>query len=457
MNLIVDQAPAADRALVDRAPWLLRAVALCTFVFPANLVFAPLGANGYVAMILALLVFGCWITSVAWGLHDPAESRTPVRLALGVLWLVTIASYLAMSTGPAGLEGRSSADRWVLTLMAITGIALTTTEAVRGPDSIRSLIRALTWGATICAIIAICQFALGVDPVKWLSQLMVGMSDNGGKTTFQARAAFTRVSGTMFSPIELGVVMTLALPFAVWRGLFDRSRNRWLPWAQCVAIAGAAVCTVSRSMLLSLVVVLLLSIPFLPKNARMWALVTVPAAAVAVFLLVPGMIATLNGTITAGSADPSITTRLDNYPRVEAMVSQRPWLGTGPGTYLPANALKILDNQYLKSAVEMGLPGAIAVGLFFALTASAGLLAARHFEEPEMKTLAGAVFGAGTASLVASTVFDSFSFPAFTLLSGFIAGLSGVVWLAARNETRFPTPPLAEGEPLTMQKRELNR
>ncbi len=457
VNRIVDQVPAVGRDPVGRAPWLLRAVALCTFVFPANLVFMPLGANGYIAMILALLVFGCWITSAAWGLHDPTENRTPVRLSLGVLWLVTIASYVAMSAGPAGLAGRMSADRWVLTLAAITGIALTTADAVRGLDAIRSLIRTLVWGATICAVIAICQFGLDVDPVKWLSQLMIGMSDNGGKTTFQERVTFTRVSGTMFSPIELGVAMSLILPLAVWRGLFDRTRNRWLPWAQCVLIGAAAVCTVSRSMLLSLLIVVLLTIPFLPKAARTWAAVMVPAAAVAVFVLIPGMIATLKGTLTVGSADPSITTRLDDYPRVEAMVVDRPWTGTGPGTYLPANALRILDNQYLKTAVEMGLPGAIAVGFFFAVTAGMGLLTARHFEDPSMKALGGCVFGAGAASLAASAAFDSLSFPAFTLISGFVAGLAGVLWIAARTEAHSAAASFAGEAPTTEQKKELTR
>lgn len=452
-----DQAVPIDRTAVDRAPWLLRAVAICAFVLPANLVFTPLGANGFVAMILALTVFVFWIMSAAWGLHDPVNSRTPVRLSLGVLWLVTVGSYLAMSTGPAGLEGRMSADRWVLTLAAITGITLTTAEAVRGPAAIRSLVRALTLGATLCALIAIVQFALGIDPVKWISQVLVGMTDNGGKTTFQTRAAFTRVSGTMFSPIELGVVMTLMLPFAVWRALFDRSRYRWLPWAQCVLIAAAAVCTVSRSMLLSMVVILLLTIPFLPRVARLWAALAVPAGAVAVFMLVPGMIATLQGTLTVGSADPSISNRLDNYPRVEAMVSDRPLFGTGPGTYIPVNALKILDNQYLKSAIEMGLPGVLAVGFFFASTAFAGLLAARHFQDPEMKALSGAVLGAGAAALVASAAFDSFSFPAFTLISGFIAGLAGVVWLAARSETNSQSTLFADTTPSMVNKRELSR
>jgi len=185
-------------------------------------------------------------------------------------------------------------------------------------------------------------------------------------------------------------------------------------------------------MLLSLVVVVVVMIPFLPLTARRWSYVLVPAGLVSVFALVPGMIATMVGTFVTSSNDPSITTRLNNYPRVEAMVAERPMLGTGPGTYLPANALKILDNQYLKAAVEMGLLGTAAIALFFALPAVAALLAARTLVDPGMRALAGGISGSCFAALVTSATFDSMSFPTFAMVFAFLAGLSGSVWLAAR-------------------------
>ena len=36
-----------------------------------------------------------------------------------------------------------------------------------------------------------------------------------------------------------------------------------------------------------------------------------------------------------------------------------PWLGRGGGTYLAPDATRILDNQYLKSAIETGLIGVL--------------------------------------------------------------------------------------------------
>ena len=38
---------------------------------------------------------------------------------------------------------------------------------------------------------------------------------------------------------------------------------------------------------------------------------------------------------------------------VERLVHEAPWLGHGGGTYLPANGMYILDNQFLKQAIEL--------------------------------------------------------------------------------------------------------
>lgn len=409
-------------------------MAVTLFAFPANMVFGPLGANGFVAMILALLLFVCWIASAAWGLHDPIPFRHPARLGLGILWIVTVMSFVHMGVGPATVEGKASAERWIITLLAVTGVVMVTAESVRSREALLSLVRALLWGATFCAVVALYQAVFHSDPTHLWTNLMIGMHDNGGVTTFQLRSSFVRVAGTTFTPIELGVVMTMMVPLAIWRGLYDDPKYRWTPWIQTVLLVTAAVLTVSRSMILGVVVICIVMIPFLPAVARRWAAFVVPAGVLVVFLLVPGMIATIVGTVTVGGSDPSITTRTNNYPRVEAMVSLRPFLGTGPGTYMPVNALRILDNQYLKSAVEMGLLGVLAVTVCLALPAVAALMAARHLRDPMMKALAGCVAASSFVVLVASATFDSFSFPVFTMLFPFFAGLSGVVWLAARRD-----------------------
>ena len=76
--------------------------------------------------------------------------------------------------------------------------------------------------------------------------------------------------------------------------------------------------------MVGIVTVALVFLPFLPSRARQWAVLGFVAAGLALFVAVPGLVATLFGTATAGTADPSITARLQDYPRVEAMVAARP-------------------------------------------------------------------------------------------------------------------------------------
>lgn len=415
----------------DRAPWLLLMTAAAMFVFPSNMILGPLGASGYVAMVLAILLFMTWVASTLFGDHDPFRFRYPARLGIGALWLASVAAYIAMPGGPATPTGVAAANRWLLSLAGITGIVFVVAETVVTKRAVMGLVRTLVGGATFCAAIAVYQFVTHDNPVMWIQSLMVGMSDNGGVTAFQPRYGLVRVAGTAFNPIELGVVMGLMLPFAIWKALFWR-RNRWFSIVQAALIVVAAVFSVSRSMMLCILVTLVLAIPFFPRTVRKWCLVVAPGVVAALFAFVPGLIGTLIGTASAGSEDLSIKTRLNNYPVVEAMVADRPAFGMGPSTYIVTNALRITDNQYLKTAVEMGFVGLIALLAYFLLPALAGLISGAYFTDEGWRALAGCAAGASVAAAITAATFDELSFPMVTVLFAFVAGISGTVWNVAR-------------------------
>jgi O-antigen ligase len=422
----------------DRSPLLLRLVVITIFAIPANMVLAPLGAVGYVAMVLAILLFALWLLSALMGLHDPIPFRHPGRVGLGAFWLATVIAYVAMGPGPADSIGRASADRWLLIMLGVTGVAMVTAESTRTEARRLSLVRTLVGAMTFCSVIAIYQFVTHTDPDLLIRPFLVGLSDNGGNTTLQARSSFFRVAGTTFHPIELGVVATMILPMATWRALFDPRGHRWWHWSQTGVIAFASFTTVSRSAILALFVACLVAIPFLPGPARKWASFVVPAGIVAVFSAVPGLIATLTGAVTAGSADPSITTRTDDYARVEAMVVRRPLAGIGPGTFIPKNPLEIVDNQYLHTVIEMGLIGLLALLMYLLIPGVAALLAARNAQDRSLRCFSGAVAAAGFIGVVASATFDSLSFPVFNMIFAVVLGLSGSVWMSVKAERVEP-------------------
>lgn len=170
-------------------------------------------------------------------------------------------------------------------------------------------------------------------------------------------------------------------------------------------------------------------IPYLPRTARRWALVAAPTFLMVLFVAIPGMVSTLFGTATAGSSDPSITARTDDYPLAWTLLVQRPVFGHGPGSWMPVNAMDIFDNEYLLTAVTMGVVGLAGLVVYLLVPALASILAARCAPDPELRLLAGSVAAAMCVALVSSAAFDSMSFKTFALLVPIFVGLAGTVWL----------------------------
>lgn len=422
-------------------PLLLRATAVALFLFPANMIIKPLGAIGYVAMIMALLVFMFWLLSACFGLHKTIDVRHPGRVALTLILLASCATYVAMYMGISGastVSGRASADRWMLLMAASTGIVLTVAETVQRIGDAMVMVRALLRGAFFCSLVAVVQFVTHLNPMDWIQSVMVGFVNNGGIQPFQERGSFLRVAGSTFHPIELGILASMLLPLSIWRGLYDRTGKKWLHWTGTGLLIFALAATVSRSGMIGIVVAVAIFVPFLPAVARKWAIVAVPFALATLFLAVPGLIATLFSTATAGTTDTSITSRLQDYPMVEAMTQARPLTGIGPGAYLTSNALDILDNQYLKTLVEMGIPGFISLVLYMLIPGVAAWIAARNTHSPQLRTIAAAVSAGCLIATPAAATFDALGFPVFALVYPFFVGLSGSVWIMVKKELQSP-------------------
>ncbi|MEV8147410.1 O-antigen ligase family protein [Arthrobacter sp. NPDC080073] len=433
-----------------RTPLFLRVVAFSIFFFPSSMVLAPVGAAGTMPLMLALILFAFWFCSVLFGLHDPFKFRHPGRIGLALLLLGTCASYVALYlglTGGSSIAARAASDRWVILLVASAGIILVTAEVVRTIGDVLLLIRAVLAGAFFCCMVAAVQFIFHINPMDWFQLAMPGFTDNGSGTTFQVRGTLVRVSGSTFHSIELAVVSSMLLPLSIWRGLFDPVGRKWLHWTGTGLLVFAIAATVSRAGIIGLLVGMIVFIPFLPQLARRWAFLVVPIAAAGLFLAVPGLIATIAGSFSTAESDPSISTRTNNYPRVIEMVGRNPILGLGPGNYIPDNALHILDNQYLNSAVTLGLVGLVAITAYFVLPGAITVSVARRARSQALKCLAGAVAAGGLVAAVCSLTFDSLSFPVFALTYPLFVGLAGAVWLMVKREIELFGPRNGNGPP----------
>jgi len=421
----------------SRPPVVLGVLLLATLVLPSYMVLPAFGASGSVGQLFALGVFALWLVASALGLHNPLQYGHPGRAAMLFWVLASCASYAAMFAGFSGANdevGRAAADRWIILVAAGAGVTLATAETVRTVEGVKYICRWAMAGAAFCCIIALVQFSLRINPVEWVASLMIGFKDNGSGTAFQSREAFMRVAGTTMHPIELGVICSMLFPLSAWWGLYDTTVRWWLRGALPVLLFVGNVITVSRTGLIGLAVAAAILVPYLPVVARRWAAVFIPLGAVSMFLFVPGMVSTFFSSATAGASDASITYRTDDYPLAWQLFFERPWLGLGPGTWIPADAKDIFDNQYLLTVATMGGIGLVALLAYFLAPLFASLTAAHHAQTAEIRGLGGAVGAAMLVAAVSAGTFDALSFQTFALICPFFVGLSGVVWLVVKKQ-----------------------
>jgi O-antigen ligase len=432
-----------DRRLLRRAATrshavvMLQAFAVAVMVFPSDMVIKAVGADGYPAILIAYGMLFAWIAATLLGFHNPLDYRYPVRITLWALWAVSLVSYVFIDPAIVNATERASADRWLMQLAGVSGVILVAAECLRSREDIRRVLRALTWGGAFCGVVAALQFRLRLDVTSYLRWVLPGFSLNSiasGNAGIVLRGSINRVFGTAIDPIELGVSASMLLPLAVYLAIHDTKRSGFSRWFPVICIATATTASVSRSAVLAILVSMGVFIVGMRPAQRVKAFAAIPLAVGIIFVTSHGLIGTLSSFFQAGTSDPSIAHRVNNYPLVEKMVGQAPWFGQGGGTYIPKSAVYILDNQYLTTAIELGLVGVVVLLFFFLWPAIAALVARKRTADPELRDLAAALAGAALAAAVGSTTFDSLSFPMFVNVQALVLGLIGAVWLIVDGE-----------------------
>ena len=431
MEAVIPRAPTVG--VVDRIPArshavpILQLFALTVMVIPSDTIISSIGAAGYPAGLLGLFAFGIFLAATLLGLHNPLEHRHPIRTVLCVLWATALVSYVLMDRDTISVVEAAGADRFVLQIMVITGVALVAAEWLHSRDDVNRVLRALCWGGALCGAIAALQFWASLDLAPYLRELP-GFSLNFDNAGILARGALNRAAGTAIHPIELGVVAGMLMPLAIYLAMSDTARSAGRRWTPVVLIGLAIPASVSRSAILAVTIALAVFVVLLPAIPRLVAFGALPLALVAVFMSAPGLIGTLTSFFEAGTTDPSVATRVSDYSLVERLVDQAPFFGRGGGTYIPDNLIDVLDNQYLKTAIELGIIGVVAFAALFLVPVIAALVARRHTSDPDLRLLCAALAGAALAAGVCSLTFDSLSFPMFSNVCALVFGLIGAVW-----------------------------
>lgn len=408
---------------------ILQAVVVALWVFPSDYVNRTFGGMGYIAGLIAMLGCLVWVGASILGLHDPRRYRYPIRGVVAAFWIVSLASYAVIDLGDLNHTQLLGSERWFMQLAAMSGIFLLAAEGLSSLSDIKLVLRATCWGATFCAFVAALQYQLSFDLpttyMRFVPGFRLGVIPG---VTIITRDGLNRVTGTTIHPIELGVTSTMLLPLAIWLAIYDTeqsTRRRVIP---VVALLLSIAVSVSRSAIIGVVLGMAVLIVLMPVRQRLATLAAVPVALGGAFMTAHGLIGTFVTFFGLGSKDSSISHRTNNYPYVEALIRHKPFLGPGGGTYDPGTQWHILDNQYLTTAVELGLIGAAVLLLLFVVPTVSAFVARRCAEDDEHRLLLAALGAAALIAGVCSATFDSLSFPVFYCTFALICGLVAAMW-----------------------------
>jgi len=413
----------------SQATTWLAAYAFIIMVVPSDVVFRPIGGAAYLAGLIGMTIFALWLASTLLGSHDPRASRYPTRGAIALLWIISLMSYAAMHHHIRPGSQLLAADRWLMELAQWTGVAFVASECLRSLADIKKVLNALVWGGAVCGVVASLQFWFRYDISRYL-RMLPGFTVNAVNPFLASRGGLNRVAGTAIHPIELGSVAGLLLPLAAFMAIYGRPHvPLWRRWFPVVCIGLAIPVSVSRSAVLAAGLALGLFVILLPAVQRALALASLPVALGAIFMTAHGFIGTISAAFTGARTDSSITHRTMTYPYVQQMVHQAPWIGSGGGTFLPPDSWHVLDNQYLHTAIELGILGVFVLVLYFTTPILTALVARGRTDDPELRTLCGALAGSALAAATCSATFDSLSFPMFAGVAALVVGLVGACWV----------------------------
>ena len=93
----------------------------------------------------------------------PLGHRHPIQIVLCLLWLTVLASYVLMDRGELTVAEAAGADRLLMQLAVITGVALVAAECLGSLGDLRRVLRVLCWGGAFCGAVAGLQYWISLD------------------------------------------------------------------------------------------------------------------------------------------------------------------------------------------------------------------------------------------------------------------------------------------------------
>jgi polysaccharide biosynthesis protein PslJ len=431
--LLISRTALSWRNLLTAIIVVVLVIPIRRFTLPAAL---PFQLEPY--RVLIALIGLAWLASL---LVDPRVKfvRGPLFAPVVTIVLVCAASIVYNAGRIQTLNVSSDVAKQFTFLLSFIVVFFLIVSVIRRFDQIDFLLQVLVGGGAVVAAFALVELWTGLNVFNHVDRIIPFLKWTAGPTEpGLVRAGRLRVMASAQHPIGLGELLVLLIPMAIYVAAVTR-RKRWL--AAALLLGLGAFATVSRTAVVSLVVIAAVYVVLRPGSTfKFWPLV-VPAIA-AVHIAMPGTLGSLykgifpkQGLIAEEAGAPVGSSRTASFGPGFEQVKLRPLLGGGYGTRIPtgpkANSF-IVDDQWLSTAMELGVAGVFAWAWLFVRFIRKMFRAARRDRTDRGWFFVGlAATSAGFA--VGMATYDSFSFIQATLVL-FILLAVGCAGLRAKED-----------------------
>ncbi|NUR76031.1 MAG: O-antigen ligase family protein [Thermoleophilia bacterium] len=395
--------------------------------------------------VLTIFIAGGWVCSL---LADPRVRlrKTGMDVQLGLIAFSMLVSDAVNGGRIQQLGVQTEVVKKLTFFASFFAIAYIVPSVVRRRSHVDKLARTIVIGGAILALCALWEgqthYNIFNDLSRWIPVLKPDQLPYSLISIRNDRGGRLRAYGPAQSPIALGALFVMLLPFAIYMA---KRTGRRLWWGATLLIFLGALATVSRTPMIMLLVLAFGYWRFRPTDVKkLWPLL-VPLILV-VHIALPGTLGTLKGAFfphgglvaeqSAGAGTYGSGRVADLGPGLHE-ARQHLMLGAGFGTRLTdrseekANA-PILDDQWLGTLLETGVIGVLAWVWLFGRFYRRMMNAARAEDTPRAWLLGG-LAASTLAFAVSLATYDTFSFIQVTILMFFQVGLGAAV-LTARED-----------------------
>ncbi len=378
------------------------------------------------AMVVGLLAMALWIGGLVVPDHDIALGSSPAQRGVLVALSLTIVSYFVATVQPLEAVAARAADRRLIGLLAVVGVALLSADGIRDRQALYRVLGVVVAAGGAMALIGILQYLTDIDVARSLRP--PGFAAEENNTFVFARAGLQRVASTTRHPIEFGVVCAMLLPITLHLAAHAGSTVARRASLLAAFLLGVALpMALSRSGVLASIAVLVVVIPGMPAVRRWRFIAGAGLMAAVVVLLAPRTLTTLGELFFGDAATGSNEARSLAAQEAIDRFADRPWLGQGFGTLHDL----IVDNQILVTLVESGVLGIVTLVALLNGALLAVRRARQSTDDEALRDLGRAFVAVIVAVAVGSVGLSTLNYPITSGLLFLTIGLSGALYRIA--------------------------